>query len=84
MSDAPLELNDVLHVQTKEGATLSFEVIGIVEDAEERASYAVLVHEPDNGEEHQFIVTDLDGNILEDDALAQEILDEFLSFAEEE
>jgi hypothetical protein len=84
MSDAPLELNDVLHIQTKDGATLSFEVIGIVEDSEAETSYAVLVHEPDNGEEHQFIVTDLDGNILEDDALAQEVLDEFLAFAEEE
>ena len=28
-------------------------------------------------------MTDLEGNLLEDDTLAQEILDEFLVFAEE-
>ena len=39
--------------------------------------------EGEGEEEAEFIVTDSVGNLLEDDELAQEILDEFLLFAEE-
>ena len=35
-------------------------------------------------EDDEFVVTDAAGNLLEDDALAQEILDDFLAFAEED
>jgi hypothetical protein len=84
MSDTPLELNDVLQIHTKDGRLLSFEVIGIVEDAEDESSYAVLVHKPSNGEETQFIVTNLSGDLIENEQLAQDVLDEFLAFAEEE
>ncbi|HUZ49835.1 MAG TPA: hypothetical protein VMW12_08865 [Candidatus Dormibacteraeota bacterium] len=80
----PLELSEVLHIETKEGTELPFEVVGILEDPDDGASYAVLMHEPEDEEgESEFIVTDLEGNLLEDEDLAQEILDEFLVFAEE-
>jgi hypothetical protein len=83
----PLELSEVLYIETKDGAELPFEVVGILEDPDDGSSYAVLMHEPkDEGDEEsesEFIVTDLEGNLLEDEDLAQEILDEFLVFAEE-
>lgn len=80
----PLELSEVLFIETKDGTELPFEVVGILEDPDDGVSYAVLMHEPKDDEvESEFIVTDLDGNLLEDDELAQEILDEFLVFAEE-
>lgn len=80
----PLELSEVLYIETKGGGELPFEVVGILEDPDDGTSYAVLMHEPKDDEaESEFIVTDLDGNLLEDDELAQEILDEFLVFAEE-
>jgi uncharacterized protein YrzB (UPF0473 family) len=80
----PLELSEVLYIETKDGGELPFEVVGILEDPDDGTSYAVLMHEPKDEEaETEFIVTDLDGNLLDDDELAQEILDEFLVFAEE-
>lgn len=82
----PLELSEVLYIETKDGTELPFEVVGILEDPDDGSSYAVLMHEPkDESEESEseFIVTDLEGNLLEDEDLAQEILDEFLVFAEE-
>ena len=81
----PLELSETLHIETKDGTELPFEVVGILEDPDDGNSYAVLMHEPPDDEdgESEFIVTDLEGNLLEDDDLAQEILDEFLVFAEE-
>jgi hypothetical protein len=83
--DAPLELSDVLQIETNDGASLAFEVVGILEDPTESATYAVLHHESEaGGEDDQFIVTDLRGNLLDNETLAQEILDDFLAFAEEE
>ena len=84
----PLELSEVLYIETKEGEQLPFEVVGILEDPESGTSYAVLMYEQPaqdggDGEEGQFIVTDLQGDLLDDDELAQEIIDEFLAFAEE-
>jgi hypothetical protein len=83
MPHAPLELKEVLYIETHEGASLPFEVVGILEDPQESTSYAVLVHEPEMEGEEQFIVTDLAGNLLENDALAQEILDDFLTYVHE-
>jgi hypothetical protein len=83
MPHAPLELREVLYIETAEGASLPFEVVGILEDPEDSKSYAVLLHEPDDGED-QFIVTDLAGNLLENDRLAQEILDDFMTYAQSE
>jgi uncharacterized protein YrzB (UPF0473 family) len=80
----PLELSEVLYIETKDGGELPFEVVGILEDPDDGKSYAVLMHEPQDEEaETEFIVTDLEGNLLENEELAQEILDEFLVFAEE-
>lgn len=78
-----LELKEVLYIETKDGAELPFEVVGVLEDPEAGTSYAVLMHEGEDEEERQFIVTDLEGKLLESDDLAQEVLDEFLLFAEE-
>ncbi len=81
--EGPLELGESLFIETKEGTELTFEVVGILEDPDDGASYAVLMHEAEKEEDSEFIVTDLEGTLLEDDALAQEILDEFMVFAEE-
>ena len=79
----PLELSEILYIETKDGAELPFEVVGILEDPDDGVSYAVLMHEAHDEDEGEFIVTDLEGNLVEDEKLAQEILDEFLVFAEE-
>ena len=80
----PLELSDVLSIETNEGSMLAFEVVGILEDPQDGASYAVLRHESTNDDGDEFIVTDLEGNLLKEERLAQEILDDFLAFAEDE
>lgn len=73
-----LELRDVLVIQTTDEKQLEFEVVGLVED-EENHTYAVLYCE----QEDEFVVTDEKGALLEDDDLAQEILDDFFVLAEE-
>jgi len=73
-----LELRDVLVVETKDSKQREFEVVGLVEDEEKRA-YAVLYC----ADEDEFIVTDAQGELLSDDALAQEILDDFFVFEEQ-
>jgi hypothetical protein len=78
----PLELNELLHIQTKGGTEILFEVVGIVEDPDDGTTYAVLRRDAGEGDD-EFIVTDLDGNLLKDAQLAQEILDEFLRVAED-
>lgn len=80
----PLELNETLTIETNAGARLRFEVVGILEDSENDASYAVLCHSAQEGEEDEFIVTDLEGNLIDDEELAQAILDDFLAFSDEE
>lgn len=80
--NAPLKLNEVLQIQTSDGVARAFEVVGILEDTESGDSYAVLVHEPAGEGEAEFIVTDLRGNLLENEALAQEVLEDFLAYAE--
>lgn len=73
-----LELRDVLVIQTTDDKQLEFEVVGLVED-EENHTFAVLYCE----QEDEFVVTDDKGELLEDDDLAQEILDDFFVLAEE-
>jgi hypothetical protein len=73
-----LELQDVLVIKTTDEKELEFEVVGLVED-EESHTYAVLYCEP----EDEFVVSDAHGKLLEDDELAQEILDDFFVLAEE-
>jgi uncharacterized protein YrzB (UPF0473 family) len=83
---APLELREVLSVRTESGEERSYEVVAILEDPDSSASYAVL-ERTDEGkrepEEGEFIVTSPDGQLLDDDELAQEILDDFRVFVEE-
>ncbi len=53
-------------------------MVGLVED-EEHNAFAVLYCETQD----EFVVTDAQGNLLKDEALAQEILDDFFVLAEE-
>jgi hypothetical protein len=74
----PLELRDILVIETNDGQSLEFEVVGLVEDDESNA-YAVCYSESAD----EFVVTDESGALLDDDDLAQEILDDFFVLAEE-
>ncbi len=73
-----LELKDVLVIRTTDERQMEFEVVGLVED-EEKRGYAVLYCEP----EDEFVVTDDQGTLLDNAELAQEILDDFFTLAEE-
>ena len=74
-----LELEDVLLVETEDDRHLEYEVVGLLEDDESHESYAICYNKAND----EFIVTDEIGKILEDEELAQEVLDHFLSLAEE-
>lgn len=73
-----LELRDILVIQTQDEKQMEFEVVGMVED-EEAKTYAVCYCE----KEDEFVVTDDIGKLLDNDDLAQEILDDFFLLAEE-
>ena len=77
-SEEALELRETFTVETTDGHQIAFEVVGLVED-EEKTTYAVCYSEA----EDEFVVSDAKGNLLADDALAQEILDDFFALAEE-
>lgn len=79
----PLGLGEVIRFEKRDGTEMPFEVVGIVEDPVDGASYAVLRYEAGPDEE-DFVVTDREGNLLQDDEAAQAILDEFLEYAEQE
>ncbi len=68
----------MLVIETNDGQSLEFEVVGLVEDDENNA-YAVCYSEKAD----EFVVTDNAGTLLDDDELAQEILDDFFVLAEE-
>ena len=68
----------MLALHLEDGTELRFEVVGLVEDDEGKA-YAVCYNE----ERDEFVVTDELGEMLDDDDLAQEILDDFFVLAEE-
>jgi hypothetical protein len=80
-----IELQDRIVVETRpdtsppssSGEQFEFEVVGIVEDAESSAQYAVCYSEGAD----EFIVTNAVGELLDDDTLAQEILGDFLDQA---
>ena len=76
--DGLLELRDVLVIETTDGKQLEFEVVGLVEDDENNA-FAVCFSEKAD----EFVVTDARGTLLDDDELAQEILDDFFVLADE-
>ncbi|HEY0799155.1 MAG TPA: hypothetical protein VGD50_08390 [Candidatus Baltobacteraceae bacterium] len=68
----------MLVIETAEGGQLEFEVVGLVED-EDHNEYAVCYSEKAD----EFVVTDIKGTLLSDEALAQEILDDFFVLADE-
>lgn len=71
-------MQDVLVIETTDGKKYEFEIVGVVEDEEQNA-FAVAYSEAAD----EFVVTDVYGKLLDDDALAQEILDDFFVLAEE-
>lgn len=78
-----LDLHEVLEFRMEDGSVQTFEVKAILEDTESGQSYAILERSEAEGDEGEVIVTDLQGNLLEDEGLAEEILEEFLVFNEE-
>ncbi len=82
-----VDLRDIVVLEAEDGTHLEYEVVGIVEDDEKRAYAVCYNQQADESEEEDhplaFIVTDEAGNLLEDEELAQEILDDFFVLAEE-
>jgi hypothetical protein len=74
-----LDLRETFTVETTDGREIEFEVVGLVED-EDKTTYAICYSDA----EDEFVVTDAAGELLEDDELAQEILDDFFALADEE
>jgi len=79
-----VEISDTIVIETRSpgvssGATdeQEFEVVAIVEDSDSSQRYAVCYCEA----EDEFIVTDDGGALLNDETLAQEILEDFLEQA---
>jgi len=62
----------------EDGSERRYEVVGLVEDDEENG-FAVCYNDKDD----EFVVTDGYGDLLDDEELAQEILDDFFVLAEE-
>lgn len=83
MAKAPLDLKDTVVMETRDGEEISFSVVALLEDEESKNTYAVLLHEGETDEDHTFIVTDPYGNLVEDEELAQQVLDDYLLFSEE-
>jgi len=77
-AEGKVELRDTLVIETTDGQKHEFEIVGLVED-EEKNGFAVAYSEKAD----EFIVTDDNGKLLEDDELAQEILEDFFVLAEE-
>lgn len=76
--EGKVELRDTLVIETTDGRKYSFEIVGLVED-DENNGFAVAYSE----QADEFVVTDANGTLLEDEELAQEILDDFFVLAEE-
>ena len=79
----PLDVGEVLELQMEDGSTLEYEVRAIFEDRDANVSYAVLERDPENGGEREVIVTDLDGNLVEDEEQVRDVLDNYDVFNEE-
>lgn len=79
-----VELGDRLVVaapsaSAAEPRELEFEVVGIVADVEAADQFAVCYCESSD----EFVVSDSVGTLLDDERLAQEILNDFLAHADE-
>ena len=80
----PLELSEKLYIKTHGRRGLEFEVVGHSRRSDAGASYAVLMHEPERrATEERVHRHGPRRQPLETTSLAQEILDDFLHFAEE-
>ncbi len=73
-----LQLQDFLMIETTDGRKDEYEIVALLED-EDGSGYAIAYSEKSD----QFIVTDGSGTILDNDELAQEILDDYIVFAQE-
>ncbi len=71
-------MRDTLVIETTDDKKFEFEVVGLVED-DENNGFAVAY----SAAADEFVVTDDQGKLLENDELAQEILDDFFVLAEE-
>ena len=79
-----LDVSEKVTLEAPEGEELEFTVVALLEDEDAEAEYAVLVHEPENDDEEEiFIVTDVFGTLLQDESLAQEVLDDYLMYSEQ-
>jgi len=76
--EGKVELRDTLVIETTDGHKYEFEIVGLVED-DENNGFAVAYSE----QADEFVVTDANGTLLDNDELAQEILDDFFVLAEE-
>jgi hypothetical protein len=82
-----IELGDHIVIAIEDGrgdglirAERDYEVVGIVEDTESTSHFAVAYCHPSD----EFIITDESGRLLDDDGLAQEILDDYLARTEKD
>ena len=78
----PLDVGEALQLQMQDGSTLEFVVRAIFEDDETNESYAVLERDVE-GEDGEVIVTDLDGNLIEDPDRVDEVLENYVLLREE-
>ena len=84
VSPGGVEIEDTIVVEraisdaSGAGGEEEFEVVGIVEDSDSSVRYAVCYSESAD----EFIVTDQAGALLRDEALAQDILEDFLEQAD--
>ena len=81
-----VELGDTIVVETaptvvpeRSSGELEFEVVGILGEAESETQYAICYCQSAD----TFVVADAFGRLLADEALAQEVLDDFLAHAED-
>jgi len=81
-----VELEDTIIVAARTGEQadaptreLEFEVVALIGEDEAEAKYAVCYCESDD----EFVVADIYGRLLDDEALAQEVLNGFLEHADD-
>lgn len=75
-----LQLRDEIQQKTVDGRTLKFEVISVVHDECDPSKSYLVCYSADHD---TFVVTDPYGTLIEDDDLAQEIIDETMVLAEQ-
>ncbi len=74
-----IDLEDMLIIETTDGVRHEYEVVSLVSDPETDTVYGVAYNEKADN----FIVTDDMGKLIDDQELADEIIHDFETFAEE-